>query len=175
MRLTHLVLNQDDSARRVKESAYNLTFGKDQPPSDLLCCKVDHLIRGVYHSKYIERLLNWVFSNSQQVGVKNHRGIEINARKDVHFNNRYSCMERSRKMHPICQIWGDFSQVFIQICKDYRYLHLRKCVKECTTGIKPENVADPTQKLRGSRYDFVQFILYILGTMLCIYINVLKT
>ncbi len=51
-------LNQADSARRVKESAYNLTFGKDQPPSDLLCCKVDHLIRGVYHSKYIERLLN---------------------------------------------------------------------------------------------------------------------
>ncbi len=67
-------LNQADSARRVKESAYNLTFGKDQP--------------------------------------------EINARKDVHFNNRYSCMERSRKMHPICQILGDFSQVFIQICKD---------------------------------------------------------
>ncbi len=39
-------LNQAESARSVKESAYNLKLGKDQPPSDLLRCKVDNLIRG---------------------------------------------------------------------------------------------------------------------------------
>ncbi len=39
-------LNQADSAQSVKESAYNLKFGKDQPPSDPLRCKVDNLIRG---------------------------------------------------------------------------------------------------------------------------------
>lgn len=33
-------------------------------------------------------------------------------------------------------------------------------MKERTTGIKLKNVADPTQKLRGSKYDFVQLILY---------------
>lgn len=39
-------------------------------------------------------------------------------------------------------------------------MSIPKVLKECTTGIKLDNITDPTQKLRGSRYDFVQLILY---------------